>query len=145
MPVRRFDTPALIPGPVPNESGAHLLLLAIRRTITHGPHDPGIERKFEASFGRAYRRPLVLVRVLVNEIRAAACSSVTIAPCCCPRMTLAEAAILAAIARISTAPDAARLLIADVLANRRPERVLTSLAAVVEGFADAGRPIGGWR
>ncbi|MBA4772996.1 MAG: hypothetical protein H2054_07795 [Sphingomonas sp.] len=143
--MRRFDTPALLPAPVPNESGAHLLLLAIRRTITHGPRDHGIERKFEASFGRAYRRPLVLVRVLVNEILAAACTSVAVAPCCCPRMTSAEAAILAATIRINTAPDAARLLIADLLANRRPERVLASLAAVVEGFADAGRPIGGWR
>lgn len=143
--MRPLFTPALLPDPMPTAMGAQLLLLAIRRTITQGPHDPGIERQFEVNFGRGYRRPLVLVRVLVSEIRAAACTSVTIAPCCCTRMTPAEAAILAATTRISTSPDAARLLIADVLANRHPERVLVSLSAVVEGFADAGHPIGGWR
>ena len=57
------------------------------------------------------------------------------------RMTAAESAVLTVLARAETAPDTARLLLADLLGIRRIDGVLASATALAAAFADAGRPI----
>ncbi len=49
--------------------------------------------------------------------------------------------MLSILARIETAPETARLLMADLLGVRRVDGVLASAAAVAAAFADEGRPI----
>lgn len=143
--VQTFCAPAALRESVPMDDGERLLLIALRRIIAHGHGDPGIANHFRARMGDGHCRPLMLVRVLVAEVRRAACTTIEIAPCCCARMTSAEATLIRAAACWASRPETARLLIADLLGNRKPDGVLASLAAVVQGFADHGVPIGGWR
>lgn len=56
-------------------------------------------------------------------------------------MTAAEQALVAILALVETAPEGARLLLADLLSTRRVDGVLASAAAVAACFADEGRPI----
>jgi len=83
----------------------------------------------------------MLMRGLMADLASTATTSIAIAPCCCLRMTAAEGALLAVLARVETEPDSARLLMADLLGARRVDGVLASAAAVAAAFADGGRPI----
>lgn len=139
-----FPAPTMLQQDLPADSGSRLLLLAFRRLIIQGLDDSGVASQFVRSFGGSFRRPLILVRVLIDEMVTSACATIHIAPCCCQRMTIAEATFLEAAVRLPTRPLAARLLLADLLANRHPDGALASLEAVVGAFADAGHPIGGW-
>jgi hypothetical protein len=56
-------------------------------------------------------------------------------------MTPAEQILLAVLARVHDAPEAAQLLMADLLGVRRVESVLMAAAAMSAAFADEGRPI----
>ena len=49
--------------------------------------------------------------------------------------------MLSVLARVETAPETARYLMADLLGVRRIDGVLASAAAVAAAFADEGRPI----
>lgn len=140
-----FPAPAMLQHALPDDAGSRLLLLAFRRLITQGSHDSAVANQFVRRFGMAFRRPLLLVRVLIDEMKSSAFTTIHIAPCCCQRMTIAEATLIEAALRLPDRPDAARLLLADLLANRHPEGALVSLEAVVGAFTDAGHPIGGWR
>ena len=129
--------PHLLP-PCPN---ARLALFAMRRIGAHGLADARAAHALFTGFGQAFRRPLVLVRALMAEIAATAAGPIAIAPCCCARMTSAEAAMLTVLSRVETAPETARLLLSDLLGIRRVDGVLASVAAVAVAFADEGRPI----
>ncbi|WP_333978087.1 hypothetical protein [Sphingomonas aerolata] len=95
------------------------------------------------AFGQGFRRPLILMRALMADLAGSAAGTIAIAPCCCARMTPAEAALLSILARVETAPDTARLLMTDLLGVRRVDGVLTSAAAVAAAFADEERPLTG--
>lgn len=133
---------ATLPTQLPEGPGARLCLLAIRRLGTHGLHDAQLVQHFMTAFGPGFRRPLIAVRVMVAELAVAATTEIAIGPCCCPRTTAAESALIKVVARVSTEPVAARLLLADLLGNRNVEAALTSVAFVAAAFADAGREIG---
>ena len=126
----------------PDTSGARLALLAIRRLGAHGLDDAHTAQAFVAAFGNNFQRPLVLMRALLADLAQSANRPISIAPCCCARMTGAEAAILAALARAADRPHAARLLLGDLIGVRHPDGVLASAEAVAAAFADAGLPLG---
>ena len=135
--------PAALPHPLPSAHGDRLLLLAIRRMGAHGLADAHVAQRYIAAFGSGFRRPLILARSFMAELAATATTTIAIAPCCCARMTWAEAALLTAIGHAERRPDAARLLLADVMAERRADAIVASAAALSAAFADAGMPIGG--
>lgn len=130
-----------LPAPLPDGASARLLLFAFRRLGAHGLDDAAVAQAYLAAFGARFRRPLVLTRALVADCAATATAQIAIAPCCCPRATRAEAAILDAVAAAETEPEKARLLLADLLCVRRPDGVVASAAALAGAFADAGMPI----
>lgn len=132
---------ALLPTPLPPDPNARLVLFAFRRMGAHGLNDARAAQALIHGFGEGFRRPLVLMRAMMADLAAAATCPITIAPCCCARATHAEAAILTVIARAETAPEQARLLLADLIGVRRPDGVLASITALAQAFADAGRPI----
>jgi len=136
-------SPAALPHPLPEAYGARLLLLAIRRMGAHGLADAFVVHSFVVSFGSGFRRPLVLARSFMAELAATATTTIAIAPCCCARMTWAEQALLTAIGHAERRPDTARLLLADVMAERRADAIVASAAALSAAFADLGMPIGG--
>ena len=132
-----------LPHTLPTLPGDRLMLLAIRRMGAHGLADAHIANSFVAAFGSSFRRPLVLARSFMAELTATATATIAIAPCCCARMTWAEASLLTAIGHAERRPELARLLLADVMAERRADSIVASAAALSAAFADAGIPVGG--
>jgi hypothetical protein len=134
-------TAYLLPGTLPDDPNARVALFAFRRMGAHGLADAHAAQALVAAFGAGFRRPLLLMRTLMADLAGNAACSIAIAPCCCPRTTAAESAFLAVLARAETMPDAAALLLGDLLGQRRVDGVLASATAVAAAFADAGRPI----
>lgn len=126
---------------LPACANARIALFAMRRMGAHGLADARAAHTLITAFGAGFRRPPTLLRALMADIAASASGVIAIAPCCCARMTAAEAAMLAVLDRMETRPDAARLLMADLLGIARVDGVLASAAAVAGAFADEGRPI----
>lgn len=135
----------LLLSPMPDYLGSRLLLLAMRRLGAHGLRDAPLAQHFLTVIGKGFQRPLIMTRLLVSELSAAASGPIQIAPCCCPRLTAAERAVIDAAIRLPDAPGAAHLLLADLLGTRHAAAALASLAAVNDAYLDAGMPIGGWR
>ncbi|MDF0488687.1 hypothetical protein PX554_11140 [Sphingomonas sp. H39-1-10] len=135
-------TTALTLQDMPDCDHARLFLFAFRRMGAHGLNDAVAAHAMLRAFGTAYRRPLMLMRALMDDIATHTGATIAIAPCCFARITHAEAAMLTVVARVEREPAAAALLLADLLGMRRPEGVLASTASVAAAFADAGRPIG---
>ena len=132
---------AALPHATPKCPNAHLALFAMRRIGAHGLSDARAAHALLTAFRENFRRPLMLLRALMAELAAASAGTISIAPCCCARMTHAEAALVTILSRVETNPGSARLLLADLLGVRHVEGVLASAAAVAMAFADEGRPI----
>jgi len=126
---------------LPDCANARIALFAIRRMGAHGLDDARAAHALFTAFGAAFRRPLILLRTLMTELATTSEGTIAIAPCCCARMTHAEQALVAIIARVEIEPETARLLLVDLLGIRRVDGVLMSAAAVAAAFADAGRPV----
>ena len=135
------ETMTLLPHALPACAGARIALFAIRRMGAHGLADARAAHVIFTTFGQRFRRPLILTRTLMAELASTAEGTIAIAPCCCPRMTPAEQILLAVLARVHDAPEAAQLLMADLLGVRCVESVLMAAAAMSAAFADEGRPI----
>lgn len=135
------DMIATLPAPLPSEASARLCLLAIRRMGAHGLGDAPLAQHFLTVFGPCFRRPLLAMRIMLTELASASSSEIAIGPCCCPRMTAAEQTLIEVLARVPDEPEAAGVLLADLLGNRNVEAAMASVALVAAAFADAGRPI----
>lgn len=135
------DTLTLLPHALPDCPNARLALFAIRRMGAHGLADARAAHALFTAFGQAFRRPLILLRTLMSELATSAAGTIAIAPCCCARMTPAESALIAVLARIETAPGVATFLMQDLLGVRRVEGTMMAAAAVAAAFADEGRPV----
>lgn len=120
---------------------ARIALFAMRRMGANGLADAHAAQALLGAFDGAFRRPLTLLRAFMADLAGTACGTIAIAPCCCGRMTAAEAALLIILGSVETRPERARLLLADLLGVRRVEGTLASAAAVSVAFADLGRPI----
>jgi hypothetical protein len=127
---------------MPEDANTRLALFAIRRLGAHGLGDAHVAHAFVSRFGESFRRPLVLIRAFMHELATTATQPIAIAPCCCPRTTPSEAALLTVLARASGSPCTAWVLLADQLGTRDVGAVLACAEAVAAAFGDAGRPIG---
>jgi hypothetical protein len=132
---------ALLPHAMPECENARVALFAMRRMGAQGLADARAAHLLFTAFGQNFRRPLILLRALMADLAGTSAGTIAIAPCCCARMTPAESALLTILARVETAPDTARYLMADLLGVRRVDGVLASAAAVAMAFADEGRPV----
>jgi hypothetical protein len=130
-----------LPHALPTCGNARIALFAMRRMGAHGLGDARASHTMFTAFGEDFRRPLVLMRALMADLASASAGQIAIAPCCCARMTPAEAALVTILARVETAPETARFLMADLLGIRHVDGVLASAAAVAAAFADTGRPV----
>ena len=133
---------SLLPQPLPACGNARLALFALRRMGAHGLDDARAAQAMLAGFGGAFPRPLTLARALMSDLATMATGPIAIAPCCCARVTAAEGALIGVLSRAETEPEAAHLLLADLLGTRRADGALASATALATAFADAGRPIG---
>ncbi len=127
-----------LPALQPEDPGARLLLFGVRQMGMHGIHDACTAHAFVTAFGKGFQRPLVLLRALMQEISALAAGPIQIVPWCCPRMTGQEAALLQMLGRVRTKPQAAGVLLADMLGVRDATGVLVTAHALANAFADMG-------
>lgn len=134
-------TITVLPHALPECPNARVLLFAMRRMGANGLSDARAAHAMFTMFGEAFRRPLTLMRGLMADMAAHAAAAISIAPCCCARMTASEQVLLAILARVEIRPDSARLLMQDLLGQRHVDGVLASAAAVATAFADEGRPV----
>lgn len=132
---------AALPHMLPACPHARIALFAIRRMGAHGLADARASHTLFTMFGQDFRRPLILMRTLMADLAAHASGQIAIAPCCCARMTAAEAALMTILSQMEAAPQKAHFLMTDLLGVRRVDNVLASAAAVSAAFADEGRPI----
>jgi len=135
------DISQMLPNRVPACPNRRILLFAMRRMAAGGLNDAHATHALLSIFGMRFRRPLLLLRALMAEMSRVAGHKVTVAPCCCPRMTGAEAALLDAVAVSIADPHGAHDALATVLGVRHCLGALSSAQALHQAFADLGRPL----
>ena len=130
-----------VPLAVPQRAGARLLLFAIRRMAAGGLNDAIAAHALMTGFGVGFRRPLVLLRAFVAEAARVSTARLAIAPHCCMRMTVAEGALLAAVADATSDPNMTHDALCRLLHVRNCLGLVTSAQAVGAAFADLGLPL----
>jgi hypothetical protein len=131
----------LLPCASPVVSEQRLLLYAIRRIGAHGLNDAHAANTILGTFGQSYRRPLILLRAFLAETARASKLKVTIAACCCGRMTRDEIMLIDTLVLAMGDPHAAHQLLATCLGTLDCLGVLTSAQALNQAFGDLGRPL----
>jgi hypothetical protein len=134
-----FD--AALPAPLPFDDAGRVLLFAVRRMAAGGLDDAHAAHILFIRFRMGYRRPLVLLRALMLELSRTAQAPIQVAPCCCPRMTAAEATLIDMVRIALLDPHAAHEMVSDVAGTLDCLGALTTAQAVSEAFADGGLPL----
>lgn len=133
----------MLPHAGPIGAPDRLLLFALRRVAGAGLNDAHAANAFIGAFGLSFRRPLVLLRALMAEVSRVSARRILIAPCCCPRMTAPEAALMEAISNAVANPLGAHAQMCRTLGVSNALGALSSAQAVAQSFSDLGRPLGG--
>lgn len=141
MPGETVHPIELLPHPTPTDENRRLLLFGIRRVAAHGLDDAHAAHAMLCGFGLSFRRPLVLLRALMAEASRISSRRILVAPCCCPRMTDAEATMLAAIGVARNDAPAAHRLLAGMLGVANCLGALSSAQALAQAFEDLGKPL----
>lgn len=136
-----YQLQQILPARRPDGENELLLLFAIRRVAAGGLNDAHVANAFMGRFGLAYRRPLVLLRALMAEMSRVAQAKILVAPGCCPRMTAAEATVLAAVSTAVAEPHHAHRRLCVLLGVKNCLGALSSAQALGQAFADLGRPL----
>jgi hypothetical protein len=141
-PMRFAESPApLLPYAAPASPYRRLLLFAIRRMAIGGLDDAHAAHAIFTGFGRPYRRPLMLLRALMADLSRVANVTLTVAHCCCPRMTRDEAILLDSIAEAAQRPLQSHAGLCGLLHVPSCQDVLASGEAVAMAFVDLGMPL----
>jgi hypothetical protein len=141
LPSSSATTNAALPFAAPMEPNRRLLLYCLRRMGAHGLNDAQAAQAMLAAFGMAYRRPLVMLRVFVQESAQMAGRKISITGCCCMRMTLDEARLTEAIASSECDVPGAALLLRQAMGTENSLGALCAAQAVQAAFTDLGRPL----
>ncbi len=132
---------AITPHLAPTDLTARALLRAIRRIAAGGLDDAQAANVMLASFGMHYRRPLMFLRILMQEVSRIAQQQIVIAPYCCPRMTEGEGAFLLSIDVARDHPDVARGSIARIAGSLDTLPAISIAQALADALDDIGRPL----
>ena len=130
----------ILPHTAPSDQPTRIVLIAARRMAVHGLYDASAALLMVQAFGIHFRKPLVLLRAFLMETSAAAQGDIRIAPCCLPRMTMQEGAMMAAIAHGGSRPDLAAMHLAHLIGQAAPGGLLTTAQALSLALAECGRP-----
>ncbi len=131
----------LLPHAAPASPDLRLILYGLRRMAAGGLGDAHAAQAFLVGCGLHYRRPLVLLRALVAEVARTGAARLAIGPCCCPRMSAGEAALLRALGLARRRPADTHRLLARLLNAPDCSAVLDTFLALAGCFADLGRPL----
>lgn len=134
-------TSATLPFQSPADDDRRLLLYCIRRMGAHGLHDAHAANAMLGAFGISYMRPLVMLRAFVAETVRTSQRKISIAGCCCPRMTMDEARLIDSIASSEADIRNAALQLRSVLGSPDSLGALGAAQAVQSAFADLAHPL----
>lgn len=124
---------------------AHLFALRIIRTMAiGGVNDARAAAMLMGQFGRAHRRPLILIRAMMLELARVSYRQIRLAPPCCRRITTDEALIIAALGREEAAFAQCYSDAAALLGHENVLGATTCFQAVSQCFADMGYPLSGF-
>lgn len=132
---------SMLARPVPACANARLLIYSIRRMAEGGLNDAFAANALLSLFGSRVRRPLLLLRALMAEMARASRNQIIVAPCCCRRMTAAEAELLTVITLSVDRPRFVHARLCTMLGVDHAFGALSSAQAVAQAFADLGRPL----
>ena len=141
--MRPTEHPALLPHAAPASPYRRLLLFAVRRIADGGLRDAHAAHALFTGFGLGYRRPLILLRALMAELSRVPTKQLTVAPCCCARMTRDEAMLLDLIAESPVQADQVHDALSELLQVEQCLGALSSAQGVAAAFADHGMPLNG--
>lgn len=127
--------------PAPQTRTEKLIMFAVRRLAAHGLNDAHAANAMMGSFGMGYRRPLVLLRAYMAELARASQRQITIAPCCCPRMTQDEGRLLSVIAVANTNTACARYHLGMLAGTADILPALSAAMALSDALTDLGQPV----
>lgn len=127
--------------PVPQCTNVRLLIYAIRRMAEGGLNDAFAANALLSLFGTRVRRPLLLLRALMAEMARTSRNQIAVAPCCCRRMTAAEAELLLIVTGSRDRPRFAHARLTHLLGVHHAFGALSSAQAVAQAFEDLGRPL----
>lgn len=114
------------------------LLYAFRRMAAHGLDDAHAANAMLGQFGTHSRQLTVLVRTLIWEISRTSQQSITVAPCCCRRMTEAEDLLLAALAGRLSSPAMAADALTSLLGHDAIGGPAMAMGMLARALADRG-------
>lgn len=134
-------TAALLPLAIPESRPERLLLYAIRRMAIHGLRDAHAANAMMGEFGLNHREPLLILRGFLSELARVSLQHVTIAPCCCLRMTQDEARLLSVIAKANADPAWARYHLERLTGGAEALSPLSAAMALNDTFAELGNPL----
>lgn len=138
---KAHDITSILPYPAPADQPTRMLLIAARRMAIHGLYDASATMLLVQAFGLHFRKPLVLLRTFLMETSAAAAGEIRIAPCCLPRMTGQEGAMLGAIAHATRHPALAATYLGQVIGQTAPGGLFTTVQALSMALEECGRPV----
>ena len=133
---RAIPGPDRLVAPLPSALADRVLLFAMRRMAAAGLDDAHAANAMLGRFGLGYRRPLVLLRALMAELARASTRSITVAPCCCLKVTGDEQTLLRAIAAQDS--RAAYALLTALLGTPDCLGAVTTAEAVGQALRDLG-------
>lgn len=131
----KFDT--MLPYAAPMCGDTRIILYAFRRMATHGIQDAHAVSALMTAYGMRYRKPLLLLRALLIDIARNSSKTIVVAPCCDPRMTEHENALLKAI----NEPPVAEQHLSVLLDTGKTSIAAATTAALSESLAAMGRPL----
>ncbi len=127
---------------IPHNDDLRLLLTTFRRMGANGLRDASACNALMHRFGRSYRQPYLLIQAMMIDLSRHCRLNLTIAPCCCRRMTTDEAQLLSTFAACESDRSRALYLLSDLTGNRECHGVLASICAVKNAYASLGMPLG---
>jgi len=131
----KLDT--ILPYVAPVCGDPRTLLFAIRRMAVHGLHDASAANALLGTYGLRYRKPMVLLRAVLVDIARMARGNIIVAPCCAPRMTAREYALLTAISD----PVDGELYMKPLLKPHTASVATVTITALSETLSEMGRPL----
>ena len=129
----------ILPHAAPIDGPTRALLVAMRRMAVHGLHDASAALLMVEHFGLHFRKPLVLMRALLMEVSQTTRKPIQIAPCCAPRMTPAEHALMSAIAQAADNPAQASRHLQELTQAPAIEGLLATTRVLASAIQDSGR------
>jgi hypothetical protein len=105
----------------------------------NGLNDAHAANAMLGTFGQSYRRPLILLRAFMAETARVSKLKVSVAACCCGRMTRDEIMLIDTLILALSDPRAAHESLSTCLGTADCLGALTSAQALNQAFSDLGR------